>query len=249
MLRVIAIVTLAWFICSSTFAKADLIVDDFEDQSNSSGDGTPTHYFTFGGQLLDRGVNSAFGAGNSNFGAFYVINFSVENSFGVGAARENINVQLSPSDCIVVDIKLVSGNTPAAFVAFRLQDNDGTVLRTRDSDLFQIDSSYGTIYQQVSLMTKTDFTGTVEGLNLSNLRSIGLLFFDRDFSGNATIAFDNLRVSAVPEPPASILLASVLLPTYKLMRVQRWVRQRRFSLKKPVANVDLLPQGSIRVEP
>ncbi len=70
------VLCLVW-ICANSIngIQAALVIDDFEDQTNTSGANTRLHYFSFGEQLSDRGVSNQLGATSGSFSAFYSINF------------------------------------------------------------------------------------------------------------------------------------------------------------------------------
>ncbi len=87
-----------------------------------------------------------------------------------------------------------------------LKDQDGTVVRTADADLFSIGTSFTTISQTINNLTVVDESGSTPGLNLQQIQSVGLIFFDRGFSATSTMVFDNLAITSVPEP-SSIVLA------------------------------------------
>ena len=210
-------------------ANADMIIDDFENQPTGSGIGTPLDYFSFGGQLTDFGVDEKFDAVSGTRSAFYVADFSVENAFGIGAARQNLNLSLSSNHVLSVYLRvtdsLAVGSTP--FTAFRIGDADGTVMRTPDSDLSSVSTDFLKISQPLSSLTFQDEAGSLAGLDFAHITTVGLLFYDRDFSGTSTIVFDDLSITAVPEPSQfslwvmlGFLTVSYHLGVKKVSRVQ-----------------------------
>lgn len=196
--------------CSSTL-PADFIVDNFENQSVDSGLGTPLDYFSFGKQLADRGVSADFGATSGTKAAFYVINFDEDPGFGVGAAHENISLSITADHVLQVSLRIANGQTSGGFIAFRLADADGTVLRTPNSNLFSASSNFQVLAQAVSDVSFTDFNGSVTGLDLTHITSVGLLFFDQNYSGIAKLVFDDLKVVSVPEPSSIVMMMCVAL--------------------------------------
>ena len=214
------LVTLLSFVCIvllGPFSFADLIIDDFDSQAVKSGPGTPVGYDSFGVQLSDRGVSSSFDATSGTNSAFYVINFSTDfgpdnkPAFGVGAAHDGLSLSLDPNHFVSVQIKIQTGPVNGGFIGFRIADSDGTVLRTADTNLFAANGSFQVIYESLTAVNHVDFTGTTPGLDYSQIRSIGLLFFDRNFSGTTTVVFDDLKITAVPEPTSMMLVASGLV--------------------------------------
>ncbi len=145
------------------------------------------------------------GAVSGTQSAYYVIDFSVIG-FGVGAAREGLALQLDGQQSIRVAARTTVDLGSTGFVAFRLKDQDGTVVRTADADLFSIGTSFTTISQTINNLTVVDESGSTPGLNLQQIQSVGLIFFDRGFSATSTMVFDNLAITSVPEP-SSIVLA------------------------------------------
>lgn len=198
---------LCTLICAlaSPAVHADLFLENFDSPFTGSG---PDNFFSFGNQLRDWGVSSAYGFTSPGQAAFYTMDFD-DTGFGIGAARENISLVLASSNRISVAVRLQSGTAPGGFVAFRLEDADGTVVRTADSDLMSAGSSFQTLQQYVSNLTTVDYTGTTVGLDLSHISRVGLLFFDRVYSGQATVVFDDLRIVSVPEPNSAFLLVCI----------------------------------------
>lgn len=189
--------------------NADIIIDNFENQSVSSGAGTPLDYFSFGDQLADRGVTNLFGATSGFNAAFYAIDFD-QSGFGVGAAHQNLNLSISSDNAISVNLRFASGVQSGGFVGFRLTDADGTIVRTANADLFSASGSFQTIVQLVSGINSVDGVGTTAGLDVSQITSVGLLFFDQGFSGTSLVAFDDLKITSVPEPSSlGLLLATI----------------------------------------
>ncbi len=199
--------------CSLLFGssiRADVIfIDDFDSQPAEAGDGTPVGYFSFGDQLSDRGVSNAFGATSGTNSAFYVINFSgnAADAFGVGAAHVGLSLSLDPNHFVSVQVRIPEGLVSGGFIGFRIADKDGTVVRTADTDLFAATGTFQPITQSLASLSHTDFTGATGGLDYSQIDSVGLLFFDRDFTGTTTVVFDDLRITAVPEPSSGLLIA------------------------------------------
>ena len=192
---------------SSSHAEI-IFIDDFEATTVPSGD--PPGYFSFGNQLSDRGVSNSFGATSGSNSAFYVINFSLEASdaFGVGAAHQGLTLSLDSNHLISAQVRIQSGLVSGGFIGFRIADHDGTVVRTADSDLFAANNNFQEIMQSLTSLNHIDFTGKTAGLDYSHITSVGLLFFDRSFSGTTTVVFDDLKITAVPEPSSALLLIS-----------------------------------------
>ncbi len=196
-----------------------LVIDDFEQQPAASGAGTPAGYFSFGGQLLDRGVSSLFGATSGTQSAVYDIDFSAAG-FGVGAAHENLSLQLSPDTLLSVQIRTLHDLGNTGFIAFRLEDSDGSIYRTPDANLLSATTSFQRISQSVAQLTAVDAAGSTAGLNLLEIRSVGLLFFDQGFSGTHKVIFDDLTAS-VPEPVGFSITISIG------MLLAAWSRKHR----------------------
>lgn len=203
-LSVTAIVLLLMVLFPASVVRGDLIIDHFEDQAVASGTGTPQNYFSFGGQLADRGVTNLLGATSGDRSAFYAIDFD-QTGFGVGAARQGLALSLSSQSVLRVNLRMFGGDLNS-FVGFRVTDVDGTILRTGDDQLFSVSGNFQTISQALPAITWVDEVGATPGLDWSNINSIGLLFFDRGFTGTRTMVFDDLRISTVPEPSAISLL-------------------------------------------
>lgn len=201
-------------------ARADLIIDDFEASLIPSGD--PLGYFSFGTQLSDRGVSDAFGSTSGTNSAFYVIDFNKDPGFGVGAAHQGLSLALDPNSEASVNVRIQQGPVSGGFIAFRLTDSDGTIVRTATSQLHSATTSFTNIRQALSTIDHVDEVGTTAGLNWAQINSVGLLFFDQGFSGTTTVVFDDLII-AVPEPSSAVLL---------LMCVVCWAVRRR-GLRNP----------------
>lgn len=212
-------------------ASADLIIDDFENQAVGTGDGTPLHYRSFGEQLSDRGVSTMFGATSGTKAAFYVINFN-EIGFGLGAARQELSLSLDPNQSIAVQVRIERNPVPGNFIGFRVTDTDGTVWRTQDNDLFAATTSFQQITQSLASITFQDEPGTTPGLNFANINSVGLLFYDRGYTGNTTIVFDDLKITAVPEPSSAILLASSIALVSLRFRASKRFREGGWQNRK-----------------
>ncbi len=214
LLRTIAITLTAG--CSLLFGasvRADVIfIDDFDSQPVASGALTPAGYFSFGNQLSDRGVSNSFGATSGLNSAFYVINFNVDaaDAFGVGAAHVGLSLSLDPNHFVSVQVRIPTGLVSGGFMGFRISDKDGTVVRTADTDLFAATNTFQPISQSLGSLSHIDFTGTTAGLDYSQIDSVGLLFFDRNFTGTTTVVFDDLKITAVPEPSSGLLIASAV---------------------------------------
>lgn len=211
---VVGIFGLVWSAFLNREAKADIIIDNFENQPVASGAGTPLNYFTFGDLLSDRGVSNTLGSVSGTRSAFYVVDFD-QSGFGVGAARQNLNLSIDPKMEVMVELRLAAGPRASGFIAFRLEDADGTIFRTADNQLLAASSSFQTLSQSIATILTVDTAGSIAGLDLTQIRSVGLLFFDRDFTGLSTIVFDDLRIVTVPEPSVLSLLAlafGILLP-------------------------------------
>ena len=210
------VVTLLTAFCSLLLAssgQADVIViDDFESQAVAAGVGTPVGYFSFGNQLSDRGVSAAFGATSGSKSAFYVINFSVNatEAFGVGAAHQGLSLSLDPNQFVSVQIRIQEGLVSGGFIGFRIKDKDGTVMRTDDTQLFAANGTFQPISQSLASLSHTDFDGDTSGFDYTQIDSVGLLFFDRSFSGTTTVVFDDLKITAVPEPSSGLLMTAAL---------------------------------------
>ncbi len=189
-------------------ARADLIIDDFEASLIPSGD--PIGYFSFGTQLSDRGVSNAFGSTSGTNSAFYVINFNLDPGFGVGAAHQGLSLALDPNSEATVNVRIQQGPVSGGFIAFRLEDTDGTIIRTATSQLHAATSSFTNIRQTLSTINHVDEAGTTAGLNWAQINSVGLLFFDQGFAGTTTVVFDDLII-AVPEPSSAVLVSMCVL--------------------------------------
>ena len=201
-------------------ARADFIIDNFEGTLIESGN--PIGYASFGTQLSDRGVSNAYGATSGTNSAFYVINFDLNPGFGVGAVHQGLSLALDPNYEASVNVRIQKGPVSGGFVAFRLEDNDGTIVRTATSQLHSATTSFTNIRQALSTIDHVDEVGTTAGLNWAQINSVGLLFFDQGFSGTTTVVFDDLII-AVPEPSSAVLL---------LMCVVCWAVRRR-GLRNP----------------
>lgn len=189
-------------------ARADLIIDDFEASLIPSGD--PIDYVSFGLQLSDRGVTDTLGATSGTNSAFYVINFDQNPGFGVGAVHQGLTLSLDPNSEATVNVRIQQGPVSGGFIAFRLEDTDGTIVRTATSQLHSATSSFTNIRQTLSTINHVDEAGTTAGLNWAQINSVGLLFFDQGFKDTTTVVFDDLII-AVPEPSSAILLSMCLL--------------------------------------
>lgn len=189
-------------------ARADLIIDDFEGALITSGN--PIGYVSFGLQLSDRGVSNTLGATSGTNSAFYVINFDQNPGFGVGAVHQGLSLVLNPNSEASVNILIQQGPVSDGFIAFRLTDTDGTIVRTATSKLHAATSSFTNIRQTLSTIDQVDAVGTTAGLNWAQINSVGLLFFDQGFTGTTTVVFDDLII-AVPEPSSALLMSMCVL--------------------------------------
>lgn len=192
------------FTTSSRELRANFIIDHFENQPVGSGIGTPLNYFSFGNQLSDRGVSDQFGATSGSRSAFYAIDFDAIG-FGVGASHMGLSLAVQSTDLIQVQLKSTSLALNRPFVAFRIEDRDGTVLRTPDTDLLNASLDFQTLSQSISKIQLEDVPGTRAGFDYNDVTSVGLLFYDRDFTGSTTIIFDDLTLVSVPEPSSFAL--------------------------------------------
>ncbi len=208
--------------------QADFI-DDFENQPVNSGPGTPLGYFSFGVQLTDRGVSNVLGATSGSNAAFYAMDFDLVG-FGVGAAHQNLNLSIGADNLISVNVRIANGVTNAGFIGFRLADADGTIFRTADADLFSASAVFQSLSQSVASVSFVDNVGNTAGLNLNQITSVGLLFYDRGFSGTATVVFDDLRITAVPEPSSLILLLGTV--SFAILRARTRTNDQSKALSK-----------------
>ncbi len=153
------VLCLVW-ICANSIdgIQAALVIDDFEDQTNTSG--ANTRCITF--HLVSNYPIEALAISLVRLLAVLVRSIRstlMSQVFGVGAARQNLSLSLTEQNWIAVNIKLSLGSYSSGFVAFRVVDSDGTVMRTRPNELFSVTSEFTTLVQPIGQIDFLDVEG------------------------------------------------------------------------------------------
>lgn len=167
-----------------------IFAENFDSQL--ADEGSPDNFFSFGTSLTSIVVNSRNPNSAPNSA---IITLDMTDGWGGGMVRRKFEPTDFTGAIISASISASQDLKDNKVMAFRVEDEDGTIMRANISKMFAPSTAYSTFEVPIAHLTQIDARGADSILDVKKIVSYGMCFYNNNnVSGVVHFYIDDLEV-------------------------------------------------------